>query len=85
MNEILSLDMINMLASIYHRCGIPDPSVILCGPLHCTLHNCQDCAGLCLSTRNTLLMQLIAGAQAEAKLKVKIQLGEVQAPRSRQD
>ncbi len=46
------------------------------GPLYS-----QWLPGLCLTTRNTLLMQQIAEAQAEAILKLQMQQGEIWAPR----
>lgn len=83
MNEMLRSDMINMEPPIYHQVfPLMWYSWSLSIAPHSTPLHSAWLSGL--TTRNMLLMQQIAGAQAEAILKLQMQHGEVLTPHSMQ-
>lgn len=83
--QMLRSDMTNIVEPIYHQVfplmwysrSLSDPLHSLPSPPHSPW-----LSGHCLTTRNTPLMQQIAGAQAEAIPKLPMQQGEWRAPHS---
>ncbi len=75
--------MIITVEKIYQQ-AFPADVIFLISFLSITLHPLHSpwLSGLCLTTRNTPLMQQIAGASAEAIPELQMQQGELRAPRS---